>query len=96
MYVVVRALSYKPGHELTAEERDESEALMVGVPGFHGNLTVDIGGGKYIRVSIWESKEAWATPTDAAEGARIYMEKYAARIVAPVIGQGEVVSNTLL
>ncbi|MFN8511928.1 MAG: hypothetical protein U0841_04930 [Chloroflexia bacterium] len=99
MYVVVREVTPLPGHEVTTAQRDEAEALTMVLAGFHGQLTVDIGDGKHLRIAVWTSAEERASndtnPAVQADLTRID-ELYSDHVSAQIIGRGEVVSNTLL
>lgn len=87
-------MSVKPGHTMTSEIREETEALIRTMPGSLGQLTIDIGDDKFIRIALWTSAEDRSanvgTPADQRQ-----REMYGAHLDQPIIGQGEVVSNTL-
>ncbi len=95
MYAVVREITNKPGQELSDQEREEYESLLTSVPGFYGQLTVDIGDGKLIRIAVWESDAGRTAIFDRDEVKRAG-EIFEARQNMPIIGGGQVVSNTLL
>jgi hypothetical protein len=95
MYVVVREITQKPGQDLSDRERAESEDLLSALPGFYGQLMVDIGAGKLIRIAVWESHEGRAASSDRDEVQRAG-EVFEGRQEMALIGQGRVISNTLL
>ena len=94
MYAVVREVSQKPGHDVGEREREEAEAIQARMAGSHGTLTIDIGEGKFIRVALWTSAEERATNFGTEDIRRI--SEYWSHMDDVVLGQGEVVSNTLL
>ena len=96
MYAVVRMMSVKPGHTMTPEAREESEAIARQLPGALGAITIDIGEGKWIRIALWTSSEERESNTIDTPGVRRTGELYGWHMDMPIIGQGEVVSNTLL
>lgn len=96
MYALVRQLSVTPGHAITTQDREEAEAIAKTMHGQIGQLTIDIGDGKFIRIALWTSAadRAVNTGSDAADVRRAD-ELYFAHLDMPIIGQGEVISNTL-
>ena len=63
MYALVRQLSVKPGHTVTAHDREEAEAIAKTMRGQLGQLTIDIGEGRHIRIAVWASAAERATNT---------------------------------
>ncbi len=95
MYAVVREITSKPGQVISGQEREEYEGLVSALPGFYGQLTVDIGDGKLIRIAVWES-DAARTATFGREENRRYYENIEARQNMPIAGRGQIISNTLI
>ena len=97
MYALVRQLSVKPGHTVSAHDREEAEAIARTMRGRLGQLTIDIGEGRYIRIAVWASAAERATNTGSeAPAVGRADDLYFAHLDMPIIGQGEVVSNTLI
>lgn len=94
MYAVVRMLSVKPGHAVTPAAREENEAIARQMRGSLGQITIDIGEGKWIRVALWTSAEERETNVETPEDRRAG-EIYGQHLDMPIIGRGEVISNTL-
>lgn len=90
MYAVVREITQKPGQELGDQEREESEALLTAVPGFYGQLTVDIGEGKLLRIAVWES-DAGRTANSDREEVKRAGGVFEARQDMTLIGRGQVI-----
>ncbi len=95
MYTVVREITRKPGQELSDQEREEYETLLTSVPGFYGQLTVDIGEGKLIRIAVWES-DAGRTAIFGRDEVKRAGEIFETRQNMSIVGRGQVISNTLL
>jgi hypothetical protein len=95
MYAVIREVTVKPGHEVSAEQREEAEAIEAGQAGFYGQLTVDIGAGKFMRIAVWTSEEERETSVNGEDENPI-VHVYWSHITKPRIGSGQVISNTLI
>lgn len=94
MYALVREVSRKPGHDVGEQEREEAEAIQARMAGSLGQLTVAIGDNRFIRIAVWTSTEDRAANLNSEDHRRIIA--YWSQMNDTLIGEGEVVSNTLL
>ncbi len=96
MHAVVRETRYpaeKPVHE--TNEFPEFEKIHSTQPGYHGSVVVNVGQGRFLTVTLWETEEEMAA-------ARRTLEPIVERLLDPLmsapsqlLGTGPVVASDL-
>jgi hypothetical protein len=94
MYAVVRENFYDSGKLSRADkEMKEFQSIHAAQPGYRGNIVVDLGGGRMLIVTLWESEAT-------AHAAREALEPDIQRLLVPLmtkpshlVGTGHVVAD---
>lgn len=96
MHAVVRETRYAPGQPIyETEEFQEFQREHAKLPGYKGTVVVDVGAGRFVTMTLWES----ADEMKAAQGA---MDAVVGRTINPLmttpaklVGTGPVVVDDL-
>jgi heme-degrading monooxygenase HmoA len=97
MYAVFRETQYGPGRDVVSTpEYQEFNAVHAEQPGYRGTVVADVGEGRLLTVTLWETAEAMAAAREA-------LGPVVARALDPMmttpavlLGTGQVVVNDLV
>jgi hypothetical protein len=94
MYSVIRENFYDLQKlERAGKQMQEFQSVHAAQPGYHGNIVVDLGSGRMLIVTLWDSEAQ-------AHAARTALEPHIERLLIPLmakpshlLGAGKVVVN---
>jgi hypothetical protein len=97
MYAVFRETRYPPGRNVVSTpEYQEFNVVHAAQPGYRGTVVADVGDGRLLTVTLWETAEAMAAAREAL--GPVVVRTLDPLMITPAIllGTGRVVVNDLV
>lgn len=96
MYAVFRETRYPPDRDvISTAEYQEFNAVHAAQPGYRGTVVADVGDGRLLTVTLWETPEAMAAAREALGPVVVRSLDPLMTAPAVLLGTGRVVVNDL-